>query len=104
MLTTVSAVRARGVWFETFLLAPTEILAACARPAIAVHACGLLPGQLDARDRAEIKAAIEELGEAALASIAAEAHCANGMWVEKLRHHAWPRRLKYAKPREVSGG
>ncbi len=95
-------VRARGVWFETFLLAPERTLAECAAPVIEVHACGLLPAQRAVRDHADTQAALVELGERALAALAAEAHCANGVWVEKLRHHAWAhRRPMKRKLREV---
>lgn len=84
----------RGVLFETFLLAPTEILAACARPAMAVSRGGLLQEQLDARRRIDQETALYEMGERALDALAAEAHCANGAWTEKLRHHAWAARRR----------
>ncbi len=87
----------RGVLFETFLLAPVEILAACGRPAIRVSRCGLLPAQQDARKRADLEAALQELGERAIDALAAEAHCANGAWTEKLKHRAWP---KHRGPRK----
>ncbi|TAK82099.1 MAG: hypothetical protein EPO20_22680 [Betaproteobacteria bacterium] len=87
----------RGVLFETFLLAPEEILIACARPALIVHRCGLLPAQQDARRRAELDEALQELGERAIAAVAAEAYCANGTWCEKLKHRAWP---KHRGPRK----
>jgi hypothetical protein len=95
-------IRGRGVLFETFLLAPVEILAACARPAVKVSRCGLLPQQLDVRQRADLESALHELGERAIAALAAESHCANGVWTEKLRHHAWAaRRRAFRKPMEV---
>lgn len=95
-------VRARGVLFETFLLAPVEILAACAEQELFVPArrggktrfYELLPEQRAVRLRADTQAALEELGERALATLAREAHCANGAWCEKLRHHAWSARRR----------
>lgn len=93
--------RARGVLFETFLMAPAEILAACGRPAMTVARCGLLPAQRAVRLRADTEAALQELGERTLAALAAESHCANGVWCEKLRHHAWARRRTERKPMEV---
>jgi hypothetical protein len=86
--------RARGVLFETFLLAPVEILAACGLQLITVLSRpGLMPRQRDAQRRADTEAALRELGERAIAALGAEAHCANGTWTEKLRHHAHaPRR------------
>ncbi len=89
--------RARGVLFETFLLAPVEILSACARPAVAVSSCGLLPRQIDVRRRADEETALQEMAESAIAALAAESHCANGAWTEKLRHRAWP---KHRGPRK----
>jgi len=84
--------RARGVLFEAFLLAPAKILDACARPFMVVSRSGLLPAQRRARLAADTQSALQELGERALAKLAAEAHCANGRWVEKMRHHAWSAR------------
>ncbi len=95
----------RGVLFETFLLAPAEILAATAGPAISISRRGLLEAQLDARRRIDLDAALHELGERAIRALAAESHCANGTWCEKLRHHAWAgRRQPKRKLLEVSGG
>jgi hypothetical protein len=84
----------RGVLFEIFLLAPAEILAACARPAMAVSRRGLLQRQLEARGRADYEAALQELNERAIRALAAESRCANGVWCEKLRHHAWAARRR----------
>ena len=82
----------RGVLFETFLLAPEEILAACSiQPAMIVCRQGLLKSQRDAQARIDLDAALVELGERAIATLAAESHCSNGVWVEKLKHSAWPR-------------
>lgn len=96
--------RARGVLFETFLLAPVEILAACGlQLAMIVSRPGLLPRQRDAQRRVDTEAALRELGERAIAALGAEAHCANGVWCEKLRHHAWTaRRRAKRKPMEVT--
>jgi hypothetical protein len=95
----------RGVLFETFLFAPAEILAACAPPAMTVSRRGLLQPQLDVRRRIELEAALQELGERAIAALAAESHCANGVWTEKLKHHTWPpRRWAKRKLMEVSDG
>ncbi len=92
----------RGVRLETFLLAPAEILAAAARPAMIVTRHGLLVRQLRVRQRADFETALQELGECALRALAAESHCANGVWCEKLRHHAWSaRRRATRKPMEV---
>lgn len=89
-----------GVAFETFLFAPVEILATCALPSVDLDRAGLLPAQRGARTRAELAAALQYMNERAIVRLAAECHCANGTWVEKLRHHAWgarrraPRKLK----------
>ena len=84
----------RGVRFETFLLAPAEILAACSRPVMIVPRCGLLQEQLDVRKRVDLETALQEMGERAIDALAAECHCANGTWTEKLRHHAWTARRR----------
>lgn len=82
--------RSRGVLFETFLLAPVEILAACGLQAVTIlYRPGLMPRQRAAQRRIDTQSALQELGERALRKLAAEAHCANGVWVEKMRHHAW---------------
>lgn len=88
-------VRARGVLFETFLLDPVGTLEGSVQPVMTVSRCGrLLPEQLGARRRADLDAALQELGARALRAVAAEAHCANGVWTEKLRHRAWPPRRR----------
>jgi hypothetical protein len=85
-----AALRGRRVRFETFLRAPREILAALRRPVRFTY-CGLLPAQRDVQERLRFESALEAVAEAALERVAAEAHCANGRVVEKLRHHAHPR-------------
>ncbi len=93
----------RGVLFETFLLAPEEILCACARPTMIVSRHGLLPGQRKAQGRADLESALQEMGERAIDALAGEAHCSNGVWTEKLRHRAWPaRRWAHRKLMEMS--
>lgn len=84
--------RARSVRFETFLRAPVEILYAIRRWREFDSPAGLLPAQRRVRERLDSSASIEEIAEAALDYVAAEAHCANGRVVEKLRHHAHPRK------------
>ncbi len=93
----------RGVLFETFLLAPAEILAACSSPPVMiVSRLGLMPRQRAAQRHIDRDAALQEMGERAIAALAAEAHCANGTWCEKLRHHAWAaRRRTYRKLMEM---
>lgn len=94
-----------GVLFETFLLTPAEILAAGARLEVTSCRRGLLQRQLDVRQRVDQDAALQEMGERAIDALAAECHCANGTWTEKLRHHAWAaRRPAKRKLMEVSGG
>lgn len=83
--------RGRGVRFETFLRAPVEILAAVHKARVFVCPAGLLPAQRDVQARVDLEHALAALADAALKQIAAEAHCANGRVVEKLRHHAHPR-------------
>lgn len=85
------ALRGRGVRFETFLRAPFEILAALKRPRVIVCAAGLLPAQRLMQQRCDLERALQALAEAAVLQIAAEAYCANGRVVEKLRHHTHPR-------------
>jgi hypothetical protein len=81
----------RGVLFGTFLLAPVEILAACARADEdrQISRRGLLPQQLHVRMRADREAALREMGERAIAALAADSYCTDGRWIEKLRHHTW---------------
>lgn len=80
--------RARRVSFETFLIAPREILAAARRPTV-----GLLPAQRDVRRRIDLACAVasaEYMHERFI-----ELHgcfVRAGAALEKLKHHAWPRR------------
>jgi len=84
--------RARRVRFETFLLCPSEILAALVRPPrYTLTACGLLPAQRDVQRRIDLQDAVIEMAECAVRAIKSGSHCANGAWTEKLKHHAWPR-------------
>jgi len=69
---------ARGVLFSTFLIAPSAILIACARPAAPARRAG--------------RPALIALAEAAIARLErAGAVCSNGRFIEKLRHRAHPR-------------
>ena len=90
-------VGAAAVSFETFLLAPMDILLALAQKR---GTAGLLPEQRVARANAwrticrlsmdddfAFVAALERRG----------LHCANGRWIEKLKHRAWP---KHRGPRK----
>lgn len=83
--------RARSVRFETFLRAPVEILFAVRAWRAHQAAHGLLPAQRKVRQREDQRSALEDIAEASLTYVAAEAHCANGRMVEKLRNHAHPR-------------
>lgn len=96
----------RGVQFETFLVAPEEILAACLPDLETIVArTGLMPRQRDTQARIDRESALQEMGERAIAALAAESHCSNGVWVEKLRHRAWPaRRWAKGKLMEMSDG
>jgi len=83
---------ARKVKFETFLLCPSEILAALVRPPrYTLTACGLLPAQRAVQRRIDLQDALIEMAECAVRAIKSGSHCANGAWTEKLKHHAWPR-------------
>jgi len=70
--------RERGVLFETFLLAPVEILRALnqLQQAEAVRQQARAAGETLA-----IQGALEDAGYL----------CRNGTWIEKLRHHRRPR-------------
>lgn len=84
--------RARRVSFETFLVAPVEILAALDNPRVIVARAGLLPAQREIQIREDTKAALVELVRHAIELLEREgARCSNGRYVEKLRHHTYPR-------------
>lgn len=79
--------RAKHVLFETFLLAPHEILAAAWRPTE-----GLLPAQREVQRRTDIVIAIAA-AEALEEKLIELRHCIRraGAAFEKLKHRAWPR-------------
>ena len=82
---------ARGVSFEAFLAAPhyhLEVIDAFTRCEIAP---GLLPEQRETQRRADLARYVAHLTELALRAVREDARCSNGAWVEKWRHHAYPR-------------
>ena len=88
-------VRDAGVLFETFLLAPVEILLALAQRR---GAPGLLPAQRLVRagiERTIVRESALDAWDAIAALDGDGMHCANGRWIEKLKHHAWPRKSRY---------
>jgi hypothetical protein len=95
----------RGMLFEAFLLKPEKTLTDYARPLMTISRAGLLQKQLDARRRADLDAALQEMGERAIRALAADSRCANGVWIEKLRHHTWrTERWANRKTMEASHG
>jgi len=81
-------VRARGVLFNTFLVAPMQILRACATPGVRVTSCSLARHGYTKGD----EAAVLTIAEATIRHLEwGGARCENGRWVEKLKHHAHPR-------------
>jgi len=76
--------RALHVKFERFLLAPEVFLAALGRPRVIVTSCGLLPAQRDVQRRLDLM-------DKFVRAFRGEWLCADGRWVEKLKHHAYPR-------------
>ena len=84
--------RALRVDFERFLCAPVVFLAALHPIHRPRGTSGLLPAQRAVQKRFDAQAALLEIAERAADQVAAESHCANGAIVEKLKHHAWPRR------------
>lgn len=77
----------RRVSFETFLIAPAEILAALRTPRT-----GLLPTQLAARERIDLLQVAERMTARAFGRFARRgARVENGRMIEKLRHRAYPR-------------
>jgi hypothetical protein len=80
--------------FETFLLAPAEILEAMDRPPIIVVRAGLLPRQRRTQQRIDLETALDEMTARAIDALDKEAHCANGVWVGKMKHHRLPNRPK----------
>ncbi len=93
--------RARGVLFETFLQAPAEILRACGRPYLILSRRGLLPSQQTAQQRLDFDRAIQDIARRAIAALPPGCRCADGVWMEKLRHRAHPRGVKRF-PKEVT--
>jgi len=94
--------RARLVAFETFLLAPERHLRRIERPRrITVTSCGLLPAQRDVQRRLDLQDALINMADCAVRAIRGASHCADGRWTEKLKHHTWPRRQHWRKPREI---
>lgn len=85
--------RARGVLFSTFLIAPIEILRACATPGPAIRAC-----------RARVtfprdEAVILTVAEAAVRHAERmEGHGENGRLVEKMRSRVFPSRRRMLRP------
>lgn len=87
-------IRARGVLFETFLVAPAAILRALALP-MHEFVSQLLIEQREVRERLDFRDAIGATPCEARAVEGLEqlgARCENGRFIERLRHHAWPRR------------
>lgn len=82
--------RARGVRFETFLLAPAELLAAARRPT-----AGLLPAQRAVQMRLDQARALAELVEAAGRQFFGASYCANGRLVARIHRPDRQRRLRH---------
>ena len=81
-------VRAHGVLFSTFLMAPMQILRACATPGVRISSCDHARHGYTRRD----EAVLLSIAEAAIRHLEQTgARCENGRWVEKLKHHAHPR-------------
>lgn len=80
-----------GVLFETFLEYPIEILLAfaqkCGTP-------GLIPAQrlaIARVNRTEVRPYTADELKFIAALERDGASCANGRWIEKMKHHAWPK-------------
>ena len=97
-------IRAHGVLFGTFLMAPHEILHAVVMASIEV-APGLLARQRAVRRRLDEAARAEQLPLDLDAVIVALEHkgarVSDGAWIEPLRHRAWPRNVKRTQHMEV---
>lgn len=92
------------IGFETFLLAPSEIIAALDAPPVPVPRLALLPRQRAAQARIDRDAALDETTERAIATLGKEAHCADGAWVGKMKHNRLPNKPKYFRALfEVNG-
>ena len=98
-------IRAHGVLFGTFLMAPIEILHAVVMASIEV-APGLLARQRAVRRRLDDAARAEQLPLDLDAVIVALEHkgarVSDGAWIEPLRHRAWPRNVK--RTQHMDGG
>lgn len=98
-------VRAAGVLFGSFLRYPAEILHAVAFAPLAPERVGLLTAQRRLQRRFDQAGEAEQLPlpiESAIVALeAAGARVSNGALVEKLRHHAWPRKVDRQQPMEV---
>lgn len=83
--------RSRGCAFETFLMAPEEILAAIEQPARLNVLPGLLAAQRAVQARLDALSAMDELTDCAVRRFGRNARCANGTWIEPLHHRSYPR-------------
>lgn len=84
--------RARGVLFSTFLVAPEVLLLACAAPRPAVLASSKSIADGVARRHAGLMAEARTSARELARFESADGHCENGRLVEKLRHRFFPRR------------
>lgn len=84
--------RARGVLFSTFLIAPDVLLHACATPRPACLASSKSIADGVARRHAGLMAEARASAREIARFESAEGHCENGRLVEKLRHRFFPRR------------
>ncbi len=85
-------IRARGVLFETFLLAPAEILNALARPLVPPLYAQLLSEQRATREEIEFHEAIRRTARRAMQSAERDStFVSDGRLVERMKHRTWPR-------------
>jgi len=96
-------IRARGVLFETFLIAPVQIIAAIAAAPVPPARAGLLIGQRRAQAAADFQTSVQQvvqrLGREAERS---STGVADGRLVERLRHHRYPRNPMRTRVREAA--
>lgn len=90
-------IRERGVLFVTFLAHPVAVLRAINHSALRLTDCTRRVGERDPR----LDETFYALAEAAIRQLEREgASCANGRFVERLKHRMWPRSRRSFAPQE----